>query len=557
MSGPHAEHTKPSQRDERVAGLAPIKRLGAFDTPDHVAVALTTWALASRCGPVLDPSFGGCSFLRAAATELGRLGCASPGRLVFGVDLDPARAEGEMRAVQALGVPRSNLLTANFLAVAPAAIDGAPFRAVVGNPPYIRHHWHDSAWQAHAQTTLRARGRSLSKRASAWAYFLLHCVDFIEPGGRMAMVLPGAILHAEYAAQVLDQLRCEFSSLRLIRIRESLFRADEESVVLVADGAGRGPAVLEHAEVADHKALSALLEAPPDSPRLAGQRWKEAALGSEGRALIERVSSHDSTALLGETAHISLGVVTGANGFFVRTPAEVPQHAGVRGRRVVSRAAWLGGALWTHQDVRVHDRAGHATRLISISPTTKPEGDLAAEIRQAVDTQLPDRSHLRRRVPWFSLPDLRVPDAFIGYMGARPRGLVRNDARSLSTNAVHRVWWRNLDPAEQAGIVVASWSTLFAVASELYGRSYGGGILKLELREAQRLPVPVTRHISESDIALLDRRLRAGDTTAARDLADRRWLSDLLNFEDADVAALRRVEHRLRDSRVRSTKEDV
>ena len=49
-----------------------IKRLlGAYYTPDALANILAKWALVAERGTVLDPSFGRCAFLSAAAKILG------------------------------------------------------------------------------------------------------------------------------------------------------------------------------------------------------------------------------------------------------------------------------------------------------------------------------------------------------------------------------------------------------------------------------------------------------------------------------------------------------
>jgi len=107
--------------------------LGAYYTPDDVARLLAQWAVVGQGGRVLDPSFGGCAFMQAAASHLKRKGRRQPGRLVFGVDVD----DSCMRYVrESPDLVVDNVVFRNFLAIRPSELSGAPFHAIVGNPPF-------------------------------------------------------------------------------------------------------------------------------------------------------------------------------------------------------------------------------------------------------------------------------------------------------------------------------------------------------------------------------------------------------------------------------------
>ena len=92
------------------------------------------------------------------------------------------------------------------------------------------------------------------------------------------------------------------------------------------------------------------------------------------------------------------------------------------------------------------------------------------------------------RTPWYSVPDVQVPDFFLTYMSGRAPSLVRNSAEATCTNAVHSVRVRNRKAVRR---IIEYWDTPFVrLSCELEGHPLGGGMLKLEPREATKIVFP-------------------------------------------------------------------
>jgi adenine-specific DNA-methyltransferase len=541
------------RRIARVSALEPRKRIGAWYTPDDLTVALVRWALAGRSGPILDPSFGGCAFLRAGLEELQALGHSEAARLVVGVDVDREGTAPQVRELLQRGVPRENLVYGDFLAS--PALPMQKFQAVVGNPPYIRHHWHSASWQEDARRAMEAAGAAIPNRASSWAYFVVQSCRFIRSGGRLAFVLPGAVLQADYATGVLDFLRDRFEKVRLIRLGERLFDADEQSVLLLGEGRmTSGEGTLLYNEVDRVADVSSALQSAAVAPlRAAAHRFKHAALPQAAAELLDAVLDDDRCAHLSSVAAVRLGVVTGANSFFVRALSDAPSGPGIRRRRAVSRSGWLRSARWVSRDMDAVEAEGLPTRMIYIAPSGVPDAELAQELAAAEQDGLPKRSHLSRREPWYSLTDSVTPDAMLPYMASAARGVALNEARSICTNAVHRlIFDSRLNDAERAAVVISSWSSVFAFAAELHGRHYGGGVLKLELADAQRLPI-LCKGVEPAHLHRLDDILRLNGVEAGRDYADQVFARDVLDLADSEVRLLHSSVAALQDRRI-STK---
>ncbi len=296
---------KPAVRDE--IEIRDPRRLGIYYTPEDVATVLVQWALPKRQGSVLDPSFGGCSLLRAALA-LRRHMHSSNQVAVFGVDVDPG-ALAHARELHKLGVPKANLIQADFFAIDSSRFGGRKFDAIVGNPPYIRHHWHHGASRELALALASANGVRLPGRADAWAFFVVHALSFLQQGGRLALLLPVAILHADYAQSVLEHLSTKFENVRLIELAERLFPgASEATIVLAASGyMSSGAARISFARAPSARDLACLLR--PDAPAISvtcdrRRTWALLGLPAAAQSAWKRAVESPSVHTFGDIAKI-------------------------------------------------------------------------------------------------------------------------------------------------------------------------------------------------------------------------------------------------------------
>lgn len=495
---------------------------------------MVRWALDSGPGSVLDPSYGGCVFLEAAFQHLSAA-VDTPAEMLFGADVDEETEEWSRRLVER-GTPRENLLRRDFLSLRPG-VDLPQVSAVVGNPPYVRHHLLSDEAVSTASSALEAAGLRLSGRASLWAYFVLHSASFVRPGGRMTFLLPGTLLNADYARGVLSYLRSSFDAIDLVRLGERIFPdADEETVVLLASG--RGGSTTQHSvyEAATYEQFAELVSAMPpyasgSQKRATGENWKWGLLEEQCRALVTELLANARIKPLGHMANVSIGTVTGANAFFVVTEEEleslglVPEDTSVP---VIARSAHLRRPIVTSQELRNLSELGKRTRLLTLPKefAIARNTQFARRVAAGERDGLPTRRHCQRS-PWWSLASVPIPDAFLPYMGGNFKGISVNSADAASTNAVHQLnWLPSVESKVAAGAVLSSWSVLAALCAEIYGRQYGGGVLKLEVSAASYLPVLADCRLAEKDLQELR------DSAQARVAGDQLLQSELGLSED-------------------------
>jgi hypothetical protein len=528
------------------------KALGAYYTPPKLVQALVGWAVDRDTARVLDPSYGDGRFLRSAVSRFQDLGVNAPHERVFGAELDEVAIE-QSRSLRA-EVPAGNLIAGDFFATDLDSWDGRRFDAIVGNPPYVRHHLLSAESKRLARVHARRVGVVLSERADAWAYFCAALLDYLEPNGRLALLLPGAVLHAEYALPLLHTLSAARGRVRLIRVQQRLFEeVAERTVVLLIDGR-RNSSGVEYREVADIAELTAVLGGKKggssgwrSSDALDGTAVADPALRLRTRLrwfvsqdvadIWDRVDEMADVKRLGDIAKVRIGVVTGANRFFVvdAKTAEKMEGKGVETVPIVSRGGWLKTVRWTEDDQKLRD--GKPSRLLVIDPRARVRKALREAIEAAEDKDVHERHHCDLRDPWYSLLDRRVPGLFLPYMGASPPRLVINKAGATCTNAIHRVDLEKGQPGVGA-VAAASWTSLYRLSAELVGRSYGAGVLKLEPNEAVQLRLPIASPGAEN-LMQVDHAFRYGGVASAEKAADRILLEEHLGLSAEEVEVLR------------------
>jgi len=162
----------------------------------------------------------------------------------------------------------------------------------------------------------------------------------------------------------------------------------------------------------------------------------------------------------------------------------------------------------------------------------------------------PQRFKCRNRTPWWRVPGLARADILLTYMaGSWPRAAL-NTAGALYSNTLHGL---RTHPGVDAAVVALMFhSSLTLLSVEVEGRSYGGGILKLEPSEMARVRVAapsLDSGLRQVLIDLADRELRRqGYEEVVREI-DRTVLQGILGLSKYTVSLLRSGRERLLERR--------
>ncbi len=529
------------------AGSAAAKKeLGAYYTREAVVRFLLDWGLRKPRRAVLDPSCGDGRFLHEA------LGRGVP--RVLGCDVDRDALEHVRQVVAPSASDRLSLHHADFFTLESADLGGVDL--IVGNPPFIRYQrFVGDARRRGLAAALRA-GVKLTGLTSSWAPFLLHAMQCLDQGGDLAMVVPAEIVQTQYGLPTLRALAGGFGAVTLLSFERNLFPdAQEETFLLLAENRASGPGTVRLVPLRGAGDLGL----PPIAPAGAFEvdlaprtevRFAEAFLTPDERAAWAVCRAAAEVRELGTLGTVTNGYVTGDNEFFhcrredalargIPAPWLLPT---ARNSRSLRGLAYLPGDVDHHEAAR---SAHHLVRPVGVRPAD--QAVLAGWVGEGERRGVPERFKCRTRTPWWLVPGLQDADLLLTYMaGARPRAAV-NRAGAVYTNSLHGI--RLAAPAHALLVALSFHSSLTLLSLELQGRSYGGGILKLEPREMAKVVVAWPGALPEGEVsrvaAEVDQALRRGEYEGAVAVVDQWLLVQRLGLRPEGVARLRSARARL------------
>lgn len=555
-----------SERSQFDRSLEEKKKSGIFYTPDAATRILSQWAIRQPIDTILEPSFGGCGFLGAALDQLVALGSRNPATRLYGCDVDAAAFEYLTRLLGGK-YDVDHFKHGDFLSLDPGSFDERRFEVIIGNPPYVSLHNMSVEQRTAARSAAESASIQMSKKASLWAYFIIHSMAFLKVGGRMAWVLPGSFLHADYADALREKLAASFRQTLAVQLEERLFLSEgteESSVILLCEGyADDEPNPIKLARAADLSGLEQIVVAWLD------QKLHAVELdGPPQRALLVKnvrerweIVEQRNASRLRDYMTFKIGIVSGASKFFVLNQQAV-QREGLPAEvlhPVVARFAHCRGVELNAADWEELRENGARCLLFSTERVEGFADTVSSYLEKFSSMDRAKNKTFKKRALWHHPYDGQTPDAFFSVMQTEGPTLVLNTAGVTCTNTLYRVSFRpDVDAQTQMALAVCLQSTGSQLSAEIEGRSYGSGGLKLEPSEASQVLVWLPSNPADYQIqdvfAEVNAHLRCGNRNAARQVADEFLVSADL-FTTDEVHCFQKALRELRRSRSGSSRQ--
>jgi adenine-specific DNA-methyltransferase len=466
------------------------KERGAFFTPDEIIRFLTEWAIRTADDLIMDPSAGDAAFLVAGVGRLRELRPSIASRPnVDGVEIHAESARFARRRVLKAG-GEAHIQQCDFFTVEPKPI----YDAIVGNPPYIRYQGFTGDSRARAREAALRGGIALNGLASSWAAFTVHSALFLRQGGRLALVLPAELLSVNYAAPVRKFLFNRFRDIQLVLFDEQVFpEAEADVILLLADGYLEGPAL--HATIRQAKNAAALASLGAGQnwiPTDPADKWTSSLVDPGTIVRLHEFLKRGVYTTLETWGDTTLGMVTGNNKYFTLSPQRA-KDLGLRPKELLRLSppgsSHLRNLSLSKSALAELGRDGQAIYLFY--PSDPPSTEAAAYIADGHRTGVDTAYKCRVRKLWYQVPLVPAADLLLTCMNADTPRITSNDAGVRHLNSVHGIYLN--EKHRKLGrelLPLASVNSVTLLHAEIVGRAYGGGILKIEPKEADVWAVP-------------------------------------------------------------------
>jgi adenine-specific DNA-methyltransferase len=460
-----------------------LRDKGQFWTPSWVANAMVTY-VSKDTDIVFDPASGEGAFYEA-------LKHIAPNIKFYGIDIDPLVLESPTYNSNGC-----QLEVRDFIKNTP----NNKFKAIVANPPYIRHHRIDEATKLYLkQMCVQKMGFTLDGRAGLHIYFLVQALELLETNGRLAFIMPADTCEGKSAQPLWKWITSKYCV---------------ECVATFSSEATPFPNV-------DTNALVFFISNKPQEEYIIWSRITEpytkdftqfiekgfcaenlSTITTSRRNITEaletgfsrpQATKEKTQYVLADFAQILRGIATGANEFFFLTKQQIegfnlnPNYF----KRAVGRTRDVQKDRITLEDLEDLDNNDRPTYLLSlINEREVHDGGITQYLAKGNDLELPKRPLIMQRKPWYKMEKREVPALLFAYLGRRDIRFILNEANVLPLTAFLCVY-PNFKDKEY---ITNLWEALNHPDTlnnlQAVGKSYGSGAIKVEPNSLRNLSIP-------------------------------------------------------------------
>jgi hypothetical protein len=455
---------------------------------------MAAWVLVDGSEELFDPAVGEGVFLAAARDVHPNGGHIT----LYGQELD---ADALDRGRQEFGPELFRQVRVGDFVLDPPK---RQFRAIVANPPYMRHHRIPRETKAQLKEVCkRVLGFSIDARAGLHVFFLIQALSLLKPGGRLAFIVPADTAEGVFADDLWRWITARYSL-------EGVVTFDAKATPF--PGVDTNPIIVLIRNCERSGSMDWLQVHARDSSALLDYARK-GALGGNGheivvtrRTLAEALQTgltrpplspeERDTIRLGQLVSVMRGIATGANNYFLLRAANAaalgisPEFL----KRAISRTRDLPAGTGVLQETRLDQLEERSRPTWLFAPDGRTMEAFPEPVRRYLrlgeELGLPDRPLIRSRNPWYKTETRRVPDFLFAYLGRRSARFIRNDAHVVPLTGFLCVYAKSSAPRFRAELWLLLREERTLANLRLVGKSYGSGAIKVEPRALERLPIP-------------------------------------------------------------------
>lgn len=490
------------------------KLRGGYYTPQHLADYIVNWTVRECSESVLEPSCGDGVFIQALKNVK-----VHDSIDITAFEIIEEEAEKVISKSKAFGFENADIMNQDFLSWANDKMSNhsASFSCVVGNPPFIRYQFLEPFFQQQAELIFKRLDLKFTKHTNAWVSFILASIELLEDSGRLGMVIPSEIIHVTHARPLREYLEKTCSQILIIDPKEIWFEDTlQGAVIIFAQKKGSVDEPSEGIGIQQVQGLEFLKQSPDEifaktnkiGKETATGKWTKALLTNEEWLLISRITSSENIHQFKDIASVDVGIVTGANAFFLVDDNTVEEYSLQKyAHSMFGKSQHCKGIIYDQEQHRSNRKQGLPTNFLYIEESIE---DLPIKVQEYIalgeQQKLHTRYKCRIRKPWYKVPSVYTTDlGMLKRCHEFPR-LIFNEMEAYTTDTSYRI--KSDIPSDLLAYCFIN--PLTAIYAELEGRSYGGGVLELVPSEIEKIFIPVPKAL-KFDIHNLNEAIKLGN----------------------------------------------
>ena len=477
-------------------------RMGQFSTPFMLAKQIVVETLSLKmCSPhqsFIEPALGSGAFFSA-------LEDSSEGENVVeavGLEIDSAYRE---IAEELWNSPPWRVLSESFIDFSADKANTGRFSLLCTNPPYVRHHHLSSELKQELQTRIAVElGLKVSGLSGLYVYFMLLSHSLLQDGAVAAWLVPSEFMSVNYGKPLRDYLLSQVTLIRIHQFDPCDAQFDDalvSSCVVVYRkhrSDGREPFRYTFGGGFSDPREETMI---PRDANVLGGKWalRNCDLDKDPDEDVLRIS---------DIFDVRRGIATGANDFFIMDENQVET---LRLPSAFLRPILPSPRMLLDTTIESDEEGcplladGKKFFLLDCRLPYEVVADkhprLSAYLKQGEERGISAAYLCSRRKPWY-LQERREPAPFlVTYMTRRdteshPFRFFLNRSKALATNVFILLYPKpalNRLLADEPERMVDLLDILNGLERKMVidgGRTYGGGLHKLEPGELANLPLP-------------------------------------------------------------------
>jgi len=413
------------------------------------------------------------------------------------------------------------------------------FDVVIANPPYIRQELLGLHEKKKIKDLIEEEFRGVSvgtpskkeekvialdKQSDIYVYFFMHGLAFLKNKGRLGFISSNKWLEVGYGEPfqlfLLNNVKIEY----VIEFDRAVFPDAEVNTAVTilerdSDEESRRRNLVKFVRVkrrVDIEELRKRIQASSAGFEDEALRVNVVQQGSltsgkwniylRAPLVYSKIASSPKVKPLESIAEVFRGPTTGLNDYFILSKEKVQEWQIERKflRPCISSPKRIRGLAVRKGDVdeyffMVHEQKHQlkgTNALRYIEHGEKLEVEVSRGSKRGT-RKLPELETVKSRQPWYSLAEPKIAAIIFQYMIDVRGQVLWNLANAHASDVFHYIVPnKNDDVLPVLGFLN---SNLAALSIELYGRSYGGGILKVQAYELRELPVIDPSSLSEGE----------------------------------------------------------